>query len=250
MAKTQTDVGSTYAVHLMMQGKGGVGKSTCSAFLTQYLRDKGRAVESIDADPMNHTLAAYKGIPVTSMDVMEDGEVNSKRFDAAMERFVTEKKDFVLDSGASSFIPLWNYVLQNQVLELLRSSGRRVYVHTIVAGGGALLETLANFKDLAQTLDDKELVVWLNEHEAKIEADGKKFWDMAAFKASEAKVAGTVLVERRNPQTFGADLRKMIADRLTFGEARNGSGYTIMEKQRLALAWKDLVAQLDELGIG
>ncbi len=250
MAKTRpAEAGAAHAVHLMLQGKGGVGKSTCAAFLTQYLRDKGRPVHGLDADPMNHTLAAYKGLPVSSIDLMEDGEVNPTRFDAVMERLLGEDKDFVLDTGASSFISLWNYVLTNQALELLRSSGRRVYVHTIIAGGGAQMETLSNFKALAGTLADRELIVWINEHEAKVEKGGMKLWDMAAFKESAAKVAGTVLVERRNPQTFGADLRKMISDRLTFAEARNGSGYNIMEKQRLGLVWKDLAAQLDALAL-
>lgn len=247
MAKSQPE---GYAIHLVMQGKGGVGKSTCSAFLAQYLLERGRPVECLDADPMNHTLAAYKGLPVTVVDLMQDGEVNPKLFDAVMERLLTEPKDFILDSGASSFISLWNYVLQNQALELLRASGRRVYVHTIVAGGGALLETISNLKELAATMpDERELIVWLNEHEAKVEANGKKFWDMAAYKAAEPKIAGTVLVERRNAQTFGADVRKMIEDRLTFAEARNGSGYNIMEKQRLALVWRDLSKQLESLGV-
>lgn len=238
---------STPAVHLMCQAKGGVGKSTCAAFLTQYLRDKGRTVEGLDVDPSNHTLAAYKGLPVSSVDLIEDGEVNPKRFDGVMERMLSEDKDFVLDTGASSFISLWNYIVQNDALDVLRSAGRRVYVHVIVAGGGAQKETLSNMRELAPTVAGKEMIVWINEHEAKVEKDDKKLWDMAAFKESEDKVAGTVLVERRNPQTFGADLRKMIGDRLTFAEARNGSGYNIMEKQRLALVWKGLVSELDAL---
>lgn len=248
MAKTTAKTASTgCSIHLMCQGKGGVGKSTCAAFLTQYLKQKGRTVEGLDADPSNHTLAAYKGLPVSSVDLIDDGEVNPKRFDAVMERLLTEEKDFVVDTGASSFISLWNYIVQNDALDVLRSAGRRVYIHVIVAGGGAQTETLSNLKAIAQTVDGKEMVVWINEHEAKVERGTMKLWDMAAFKESADKVAGTVLVERRNPQTFGADLRKMIGDRLTFDEARNGSGYNIMEKQRLALVWKGLAGELDAL---
>ena len=247
MAKSQSKSGTANAVHLMCQAKGGVGKSTCAAFLTQFLQHKGRAVEGLDADPSNHTLAAYKGLPVSAVELMEDGEVNPKRFDAVMQRLLTEDKDFVVDTGASSFISLWNYVVQNDALEMLRTSGRRVYVHVIVAGGGAQLETLYNLKTIAPTVTGKEIIVWVNEHEAKVEKGDKKLPDMAAFKESADKIAGTVLVERRNPQTFGADLRKMITDRLTFGEARNGSGYTIMEKQRLKLVWEGLTAELEAL---
>ena len=236
-------------VHAMMQGKGGVGKSTCAALLTQYLQERGRSVLGVDVDPVNHTLAAYKGLPIVSIEIMENDEVNLKRFDEVMERFLTEENDFVLDTGASSFIPLWNYVISNDALSVLRDAGRRVYVHTIIAGGGAMLETLGNFAAIAETLEDGELIVWLNEYESRVEANGKKFSEMQAFQANESKVAATVLVERRNPQTFGADLRRMITDKMTFAEARNGSGYAVMEKQRLSIIWKDLSAQLDRLGI-
>ena len=77
--------------------------------------------------------------------------------------------------------------------------------------------------------------MWVNEHEARAEMDGKKLGEMAAYRASESKVLGNILVERRNPQTFGSDLRKMISDRLTFTEAIARPEYNVMERQRLAV---------------
>ncbi len=237
------------AIHLMLQGKGGVGKSTCSAFLAQYLAGRANVV-CLDTDPVNHTLAAYKSLPVEVVELIEDGEVNSKRFDDVIVRVLAEPaRHFVVDSGASSFIPLWNYILQNEVLGLLTASGRQVFVHTIVAGGGALLETIANLKALAETTSGRNVVVWVNEHEARVEMEGKKLHEMSAYKSSAGKIAGNVLVERRNPQTFGADLRKMISERLTFDEALARADFNVMERQRLAVVRRELYGQLDALGL-
>ena len=56
MAKTPNTNGangieSTGAIHLTLQGKGGVGKSLIAAILAQYLKGKGREVRCIDTDP-------------------------------------------------------------------------------------------------------------------------------------------------------------------------------------------------------
>ena len=47
------------AIHLTLQGKGGVGKSLVAAVLAQYLKSAGRDVRCIDTDPVNRTFAQY-----------------------------------------------------------------------------------------------------------------------------------------------------------------------------------------------
>ena len=51
------------AVHLILQAKGGVGKSFIPALLTQYLlkREGGAKVLALDTDPANATLFGYQG---------------------------------------------------------------------------------------------------------------------------------------------------------------------------------------------
>ena len=51
-------------VHLILQGKGGVGKSFIAALLAQYLQEKGVAVRCFDADPVNSTQAIEPGMTV------------------------------------------------------------------------------------------------------------------------------------------------------------------------------------------
>jgi adenylylsulfate kinase-like enzyme len=57
MTRTSGNGDGATAVHIALQGKGGVGKSLVSAILSQYLSSKGQDVSAIDADPVNQTLA-------------------------------------------------------------------------------------------------------------------------------------------------------------------------------------------------
>src|SRR5580704_6424507 len=52
--------GTSASVHLVLQGKGGVGKSFVSAILAQYFRTKPVPVNCLDTDPVNATFAQYR----------------------------------------------------------------------------------------------------------------------------------------------------------------------------------------------
>jgi hypothetical protein len=141
-----------------------------------------------------------------------------------MERFLTEDgATFVVDNGASTFLPMWHYLLENNGLEYLRQQGRKVYVHTVITGGQALLDTLNGFNELAQTTQERNIIVWVNEYFGRVEAEGKRFSDMAAYHANAEKVCGAVVLAKRNQDTFGRDVEEMIASKLTFQEAIGGS---------------------------
>ncbi|KLB74858.1 hypothetical protein XEUV526_23600, partial [Xanthomonas euvesicatoria] len=71
-------------VHFVLQGKGGVGKSVISTYLTQYLRSKATgkgkpAVLAFDTDPSNHTLARYKGLGAEALPLLNDADTVDPR---------------------------------------------------------------------------------------------------------------------------------------------------------------------------
>jgi hypothetical protein len=234
------------AIHLTLQGKGGVGKSLIAAVLAQYLRQDGRDVRCIDTDPVNRTFAQYAALAADRLNLRDEhNRIEQRAFDGLMERFLNEETaTFVVDNGASTFLPLWHYILENNALDYLREHGRRVYVHTVITGGQALLDTLNGFNELAQTTSDRNIVVWVNEYFGRVEADGKKFSDMAAYRENAEKVCGAVIFQKRNQDTFGRDLEEMIAAKLTFEEAVRAAKLPIMAKQRLTLIQRDLFDQL------
>ena len=62
-------------------------------------------------------------------------------------------------------------------------------------------------------------------------------------------MAGTVLIPRFSPDTFGRDLEDMIARKLTFGEIAFATGFTLMSKQRLRMIQRSLFEQLETLNL-
>ena len=236
-------------IHLTLQGKGGVGKSLVASVLAQYFQEHGRDVQCIDTDPVNRTLAQYSALGADRLNLRDEhNRIDQRSFDTLMERFLTEDgATFVVDNGASTFLPLWHYLLENSALDYLRQQGRRVYVHTVITGGQALIDTLNGFNELAQTTQERNIVVWVNEYFGRVEADGKKFSEMAAYRDNADKVCGAVIFTKRNQDTFGRDVEDMVSAKLTFQEAITTARGTIMAKQRLKLVQRDLFEQLDKL---
>ena len=250
MAKLTSDNGTDpkNAIHLTLQGKGGVGKSLVAALLAQYFREDGLDVRCIDTDPVNRTFAQYAARGADRLNLRDEhNRIDQRVFDTLMERFLSEDAIFVVDNGASTFLPLWHYLLENNALQYLRDNGRRVYVHTVITGGQALLDTLNGFNELAQTTSDRNIVIWVNEYFGRVEAEGKKFSEMAAYRDNAEKVCGAVIFSKRNQDTFGRDIEEMIAAKLTFREAISHAKLPIMAKQRLKVVQRDLFDQLDRL---
>ena len=179
---------------------------------------------------------------------MHDGHVDPRRFDDLMDRILTEEALFVIDNGASTFIPLWNYMLENNVAEVLRHAGKRLYVHTVVTGGQALMDTLKGFKSLADSTSERNIVVWINEYFGRVEYSGKHFGEMQAYESSKDKVYGSVQITKRNQDTFGRDVHEVITGKLTFDEAIREGAFSLMAKQRLKVVQRDLFEQIERLG--
>ncbi|MEP6755970.1 MAG: conjugal transfer protein TraL, partial [Chthonomonadales bacterium] len=198
---------SVSTIHLSLQGKGGVGKSLVASFLAQYLLQKGTPVRCIDTDPVNKTLSQYRGLPTEQLKLLREGGIDQRAFDGLMQQLLTDDAAvFVVDNGASTFIPMWNYILENNVQQMLRSARKRLYVHTVITGGQALYDTLNGFSQLAESTTEQNIIVWVNEYFGRVEEDGKKFADMKVFHDNEHRVFGTVMIAKRNQDTFGRDI--------------------------------------------
>jgi hypothetical protein len=237
-------------IHLSLQGKGGVGKSLVASILAQYLQQRGMPVRCVDTDPVNKTLSQYRGLPTEQLKLLREGGIDQRAFDDLMQQLLTQDAaTFVVDNGASTFIPLWNYILENSVHRQLRDARKRLFVHTVITGGQALLDTLNGFSQLAESTTEQNIIVWVNEYFGRVEHEGKQFADMKVFHDNEHRVFGTVAIIKRNQDTFGRDMEDMITQKLTFVEAVRDSEFTIMAKQRLKVIERDIFEQLDQLAI-
>jgi len=235
-------------VHLVLQGKGGIGKSVVASWLTEFLTARGQKVCAIDADPVNRSLGQYKALGVEKLDLMnQDGLIERCRFDRLVDRFATEDTVFVVDSGATAFLPFWTYIVEADMIRVLREAGRNVYVHVPISGGEMLNDTLLGFKTLATGAGDKSLVLWINEYFGPVAREGKAFNQMQVYLDHEAKVLASVGIPQRSPDTFGLTIRWMRERKMTFQEAIDSPEFTLIQRSRLHIVRRELFEQLEAL---
>lgn len=235
------------AIHLSLQGKGGVGKSFVASIVAQYLIERGHHVQCIDTDPVNHTLSQYQGLPVRLLRLLHGSRIDEGEFDGLLDSFLKGRGTFVVDNGASTFVALWNFILENRVLQNLNEAGIPLYLHTVITGGLGLSDTIDGFVQLAKTATERRIVIWFNEFFGPTQWDGKSFVETSVYKEHEAKIVGTVTIPRRSPDTFGRDIEGMIRQKQTFREALMWEGSYIMTKQRIKIVRDHLFGQLDQL---
>lgn len=237
------------AIHFILQGKGGVGKSLIAALLAQYLTDSGSELFSADTDPVNNTFSRYKSINAELVNVLnENQDVDSRAFDALIEKLITHEGCAVVDNGASTFIPMAAYLADNGVVELLKESGKTVYIHTVLTGGQAMDDTVNGLIALLNS-QSAQVVVWENEFYGEVERDGKRFVDLKLYEANKARIKGIINIKRRNPSTFGKDIELMVSNKLTFADALASEKFSLMPRQRLATVRKEIYQQLEAAGL-
>jgi hypothetical protein len=239
-------VATQSTLHLVLQGKGGIGKSVVASWLTEFLTTRGQKVCAIDADPVNRSLGQYKALAAEKLDLMNQGGlIERSRFDRLVDRFATEDTVFVVDSGATAFLPFWTYIVEAEMIRVLREAGRNVYVHVPISGGEMLNDTLLGFKTLATGAADKSLVLWINEYFGPVAREGKSLNQMQVYLDHEPKVLASVGIPQRSPDTFGDTIRRMRERKMTFQEAIDSPEFMLIQRSRLHIVRRDLFEQLE-----
>ena len=237
-------------VHIILQGKGGVGKTVIAALAAQYQKSKGRQPLCIDTDPVNATFQGYRGLDVQRLTIMEGDEINTRNFDTLIELIAKSTTDVIVDNGASSFVPLSHYLISNQVPALLQEMGHELVIHTVVTGGQALLDTVHGFAQLAtQFPEECQFAVWLNPYWGPIKHDGKEFEHMKAYTTNKGRISSVIQIPALKNETYGKDFSDMLRARQTFDEALGEPSLPIMTRQRLKLVRNEIFNQLDGAGV-
>lgn len=237
-------------IHMVLQGKGGVGKSLIAAILAQYNVSKGKQPLCIDTDPVNATFHGFKALNVKRLQIMDGDEINPRHFDSLVELIAPSTVDVIIDNGASSFVPLSHYLISNQVPTLLQEMGHELVVHTVITGSQALTDTVNGFAQLAtQFPAESSFIVWLNPYWGAIEYEGKSFEQMKAYINNKSRVTAIIKMPTLKEETYGRDLADMLQEHLTFDEALANSALTIMTRQRLKIVKSALFAQLDNSAV-
>jgi len=233
-------------IHLILQGKGGVGKSLIATLLTQQRTSNGTGVVGIDTDPVNASFSKFS-LGVEHLDLLNDGEIDPSQFDKLMEQLLKldDGMEIVVDNGAASFIPLCDYLLKNKAIELLQAEGKRVLVHTIVTGGPAFLDTLYGFDAIvSQFPTGTDIVLWVNPFFGEVNTQEKTFDDLSVIQKHKGTIFGVIHLPKQSG-LFAEDLRRMLENHKTFEEIKDDSSLGFMNRRRLSLIREALFSAMD-----
>ena len=233
-------------IHMILQGKGGCGKSFISTILAQYITEKKELPLCIDTDPVNSTFSGFKKLKVKQLNLLEENQINTRNLDTLIEWIATTKNDIVIDNGAATFIPLAHYLIANEVPNLLISLGHNLIIHSVIAGGQSLIDTINGFSQLAQQMPSNiPFNLWLNEYFGKITYQNKTFEEMKAYKENKDRISSIFTLPYIPKETTGTDIQEMLTRKLTFDESLNDDSFSIMTRQRLKVYKTQIFNQLN-----
>lgn len=237
-------------VHLIQQGKGGVGKSMIAAILYQALKHLGKTVVAYDTDPVNATLAGFKEFSVTRLNIMKQDNIDVRAFDDLVQGIfgLPDETHAIVDNGASSFVALGSYLKENEVISLFNENGHKVFLHTVITGGQALTDTASGLKVLATGFPETPIVVWLNSYFGEIMMEGRSFETFNIYKEHSQQFHALVPIPQGNKATIGKDLEEVFAKRQSFATAISSS-QSIVVRSRLNRYWNELVAAVEQAQI-
>ncbi|EAI4450162.1 conjugal transfer protein TraL [Campylobacter jejuni] len=230
-------------IHFILNGKGGIGKSFISSLLCQYFLEKNESIIAIDTDPNNTTLFNVKALKAKFLQLIDaEGKFDVRAFDKIVElAFEKKAKNYIIDSGATTFIPLIDYLKENEILEFLTNNKIEVFMHVPIVGGQARDDTILGLTQLTQAFKCS-FVVWINEYHGSIIKDGVDFENTAEYEAIKENIKAIISLNSLSKDTFGKDLLELTSKNLTFNEAMQDKNFSLMSKQRLKI-FKDKAFQ-------
>lgn len=239
------------SINLILQGKGGVGKSFASQLLSQYFMDHKKVATSVaDTDPVNASTFRVKRLNAIQVNIMEGETILQNRFDDLFELMITVDQTFVVDNGASTFLPMIKYMADNEVLPLLDTTNKPIYLHSVIVGGQPLIDTIEGFKTLCSKVRESgakniKVIAWVNDGLGDVIYKDRHFLESPILKADADVLGGVVWMKNYHSDAFTSDIKQVTENNLTLVEALNSSEFKLMQKQRLKKVYGEIYEQLD-----
>lgn len=237
-------------IHFVLQGKGGVGKSFVASILYQYLNEKGLQVSGFDTDPVNASFAGYKSFHnITAIEIMDGNRIDERRFDELIEEIYRKPshEHVVIDNGSATFIPLCDYLIENEGLLELEALGHEIYLHVVLTGGQALTDTLEGFQSVIDNFQ-QPVVLWLNTYFGELVAAGVPFEDFKIFKENLDYVLAIINLPQYGSSVLRKEMEEFMTMKESFSSFINGSAW-LMRKTRIKRYWHKIIYEIDKAKI-
>jgi hypothetical protein len=246
------------SVHFVLQAKGGVGKSTVSVLLAEYVRSRRIPLRCYDTDPSNATLYEFGSLDAEYVRSLRGFRVGESLFDPMMSA-ILESHDtaIIVDVGTSNYLPMMSYLRDADFFRLLVAASRPVYVHVPVVAGADHAVTIQGLKSIAEFVGDKgvRIVVWENDLRGVVHSGAVRAGNGSGICGVVPLRIGYDDEGAARGDTFLNDFRLLMEHRLLFSDLPGRAYFDdekehpLYEVQRLRLnrIWDDVRGKLDEV---
>lgn len=212
-------------VHIVMQAKGGVGKTFISWVMGQYLREKHPKLLVVDTDPSNQSLSIYKSLKPIFVDLLEGKrniEVGS--LDKLFELISSTEDDLVIDTGSSSFVQLNTFLTLERADEVLTSINCNVFIHVPIVGGESRKECLSKLESLIKNVPNAMFIAWINNYPSQVfspiakDDEPTSFEETEVFKIYKSRFRCIIVLPAFPEDTSGKTLKLISQNGWTFDD--------------------------------
>lgn len=247
--------------HIMLQAKGGAGKTTCCVHLAQYKlalasaeigKSKkakvGDLLKIMDSDPSNQSLAAFEQLKVDVVNILDNDEnIDKAKFDRVFDDFLQGTHDLILDTGSSNFHAFVSYMKINEIIDMAREHGKHIIFHVPINHDSAYIDTCESLDKICTTFPNANIVVWSNVYTTKKE-QVKDFTKTRAY-INNDNIMGVVTLRAMDNDTEFVDFSEMLKQGLTYDEimADTSGDWKLLQKSRLKKIYKEIMANIDDV---
>jgi len=239
-------------VEIILGHKGGIGKSTISAYRAEYLKEKEeKEVMCIDTDPENTTFLKYKNLNPIHIQIKDDttGDIDKSKLDDLTEIILDNKdKNLVIDTGSTTYTPLVSYLIENDFFSILDNENIEYRLLCIVHGGGNTLDSINGIVKINNKFPNASLIVFNNELQASTSFNNKELTETKAYQSIKDNVIGIVNIPKKSSYIVD-DITSMAQKRLLFSDLLANEDFKMMQKRRLLIYKDDLWNEFDKLGL-
>ena len=237
-------------LHFTINQKGGCGKTHLSFLLLSWAKEKEVSSLGIDTDPNNASLADYQGLPIKTIDIMdEEGlEILPKKWDKLIYYLLDDVKEemTVIDVGATAFSSLTAYLLTSNIFKEILNEKFDLYLNIPIVGGEALYDTLNGMNHLVTLFgEDSHIILWKNEHFGKVEdEEGKDLEELETYLSVKKRIDGIIHIKKM-AMLHELAMEKMKKSKLTYAEVLLNPNFQLLDKTRINMVLKAAFAAMD-----
>ncbi|RYZ85491.1 MAG: hypothetical protein EOP04_15840 [Proteobacteria bacterium] len=231
-------------LHIVMNGKGGIGKSIVAFNIAQFLKSIDPDSICIDTDPLTPTLVNYKALDPIHIQIASETEVILTRFDEMIEIIIARDNNVVIDTGASTFLPIAKYLQKNFIFKVLHEEYEKdVFIHVVLNAQtqNDYLATTSSLEIIAENFAGAcKIVIWLNEFGGDLEP----FLSSDYYERNKDRFFAIIRIRNPDEMLLG-DIKSMLQTFQLYDEVLKDSSRYVMARSRIKKQRDSIYRQLE-----